>query len=86
MSWLEEFLAQLLKEIKLKWGSVELKLVKIRKNKVEIRMIVRDEKVKLLIYGNGRIWVASRLTGLNIALKRISQRILEKVRGSESEG
>ncbi len=85
MVWLEEFLKLMIREAKLKWEDVNVKLIKLKKSRVEIHMVIRGEKVKLILYNDGRVWVVSRLTGLNIALKRISQRILEKVRGIKSE-
>ena len=72
MVWLEEFLKLMVREVKLKWEDVNVKFIKLKKSRVEL-------------YNDGRVWVVSRLTGLNIALKRISQRILEKVRGVKSE-
>lgn len=73
-SWLEK----LYLEAKRRWVDVEIDIFKIHKSKVDVYMRIRGERVKLIVYRDGRVWVASRLQGLNLALKRMVQRILEK--------
>ncbi len=75
-SWLRD----LYFEARRRWIDVEIDKIKVRRSKVEVYMRIREEKVKIIIYRDGRIWVASRLKGLNIALKNIVTRILEKKR------
>lgn len=74
----ESWLDKLYFEAKRRWIDVEIDAVKIHRSKVDVFMRVRGEKVKVILYGDGRVWVASRLRGLNIALKRIVERILER--------
>jgi len=73
-SWLDK----LYSEAKRRWVDIEIDAMKIHKSKVDVYMRIRGEKVKVIIYSDGRIWVASRLQGLNIALKKMVKRILEK--------
>jgi len=73
-SWLDK----LYFEAKRRWVDVEIDAMKIHKSKVDVYMRIRGEKVKVIVYGDGRVWVVSRLQGLNIALKKMVKRILEK--------
>jgi len=73
-SWLDK----LYFEAKRRWIDVEIDAMEIHKSRVDVYMRIRGEKVKVIIYGDGRIWVVSRLQGLNIALKKMVKRILEK--------
>lgn len=83
-SWLDK----LYLEARRRWIDVEINAMKIHRSKVDIFMRIRGEKVKVIVYGDGRVWVVSRLQGLNIALKRIVERILEQegLIGKEGKG
>ncbi len=73
-SWLRD----LYFEARRRWIDIEIDKVKVRKSKIEVYMKIRGEKVKIIVYKDGRVWVVSRLKGLNISLKKIVTHILEK--------
>ena len=67
-------------EARRRWIDIEIDKVKVRRSKIEVYMRIRGENVKIIIYSDGRVWVVSRLKGLNIALKRVVLHILERKR------
>ena len=78
-SWLRD----LYFEARRRWIDIGIDKVKVRKSKIEVYMEIRGEKVKIIVYKDGRVWVVSRLKGLNISLKKIVTSILEKRRRQE---
>ncbi len=73
-SWLRD----LYFEARRRWIDIEIDKIKVRRSKIEVYMVIRSTKVKIIIYKDGRVWVVSKLKGLNISLKKIVTRILEK--------
>lgn len=65
-------------EARRRWIDVEIDKIKVRRFKIEVYLKIRGEKVKIILYKDGRVRVFSRLKGLNISFKKIVTHILEK--------